>query len=160
MILKDVRVRDKIVDVEVNFHFYYWNEDKTLPDVPKIPGFVIDYVEAYTGNSYGDMAYTYEYRGLPPMRNAAYLSLDDNGFVEHLIEKGYAYPTGVSSTFESFTFPSPLWVFKERFLKDIGGKDYLDYEKAYREFVDDYGEGFIPDVSDEDLKKVGSMIQG
>lgn len=160
MLIKDVRVRDKVIDVEVNFHFYFWNGDNTLTDVPRIPGFIIDYMDAYTGSSYGDLAYTYEYMGVSPIRNGAYLILDDDSFVETLIESGFAYPTGLSKDVGESSLPRPLWVFKERFLKDVGGREYQNYIEAYQKFVEENGVGYKPAVSDEELKKVSSLIRG
>lgn len=149
-----LRYGDGVLVVEPKLNMFYWNWDNSIPDAPRVPEFSIEYFEQGTGDPYGELSFTQNNMGFLPMRNAAYLEEDDVGFrgqfMEQLIERGLAYPTGVSNNM------GPLWVFKERFLKDIGGKDYLKYVEEYKRFVELYGVGYEPKVPDEFLEELNN----
>ena len=77
------------------------------------------------------------------LKNCAYIDANNCPFAPQLLAKGIAQDTGYSKI--SGFCKYPLWVFKEDFLKEIGGKKYEQYSEQF----DAYMRG---DVQEDDTK--------
>lgn len=77
------------------------------------------------------------------LKNCAYIGTNNCPFAPQLLAKGIAQDTGYSKI--SGFCEYPLWVFKEEFLKEIGGEKY----EQYSEQLDAYMRG---DVQKDDVK--------
>ena len=78
-----------------------------------------------------------------PMKNCAYIDANNCPFAPQLLAKGIAQDTGYSKI--SGFCKYPLWVFKEDFLKEIGGEKYEQYSEQF----DAYMRG---DVQEDNVK--------
>ena len=67
------------------------------------------------------------------LQNAAYIDTNNCYFAQQLLEQGIAKDTGLTK--RSGFCEYPLWVFKESFLREIGGENYRRYAKAYEEYI-------------------------
>ena len=67
------------------------------------------------------------------MKNSAYIDTNHCHFSDQLLEQGIAEPTGLYKT--SGYCQYPLWVFKEEFLREIGGENYQKYAQAYEQYM-------------------------
>ena len=79
-----------------------------------------------------------EFIGIP---NSAYIDTNNCPFADQLLKQGIAEQTGFTK--ESGFCTYPLWVFKEEFLQKIGGENYQEYARVYKEY-DPFG-GFHDD---------------
>ena len=77
------------------------------------------------------------------LKNCAYIDANNSPFAPQLLAKGISQDTGNSKN--SGFCKYPLWVFKEDFLKEIGGKKYEQYSEQF----DAYMRG---DVQEDDTK--------
>lgn len=68
------------------------------------------------------------------VKNSAYIDTNNCRFAEQLLDQGIAEST--SFTKESGFCTYPLWVFKEDFLKEVGGENYQKYAQAYDEYFE------------------------
>ena len=64
--------------------------------------------------------------------NSAYIDTNNCYFADQLLAQGIAEPTGFKKSSGFCTYP--LWVFKEEFLREIGGENYQAYARAYKEY--------------------------
>ena len=77
------------------------------------------------------------------LKNCAYIGTSNCPFAPQLLAKGIAQDTGYCKI--SGFCKYPLWVFKEDFLKEIGGEKYEQYSEQF----DAYMRG---DVQEDDTK--------
>lgn len=66
------------------------------------------------------------------IKNSAYIDTNNCPFAEQFLSQGIAEPTSFYKT--SGFCQYPLWIFKEDFLKEIGGENYQLYLRAYDEY--------------------------
>ena len=67
------------------------------------------------------------------IKNSAYIDTNNCPFAEQLLRQGIAEPTGLCKT--SGYCQYPLWVFKEEFLREIGGENYQKYAQSYEQYM-------------------------
>ena len=68
------------------------------------------------------------------LKNSAYIDINNCGFIaEQLFQYDVAEPT--QFTKESGFCSYPLWLFKESFLKEIGGETYQKYSDIYDSYM-------------------------
>ena len=100
----------------------------------ELPGLAVD-LDIYAGEFSPPMPYTSltvnfgEYISVP---NSAYIDTNNFPFADQLLAQGIAEQTGLTKSSGFCTYP--LWVFKEDFLKKIGGKKYQEYTQAYERY--------------------------
>ena len=68
-----------------------------------------------------------------PMKNCAYIDANNCPFAPQMLAKGIAQDTGYSKI--SGFCKYPLWVFKEDFLKEIGGEKYELYSGQFDAYM-------------------------
>ena len=68
-----------------------------------------------------------------PVKNCAYIDANNCPFASQLLAKGIAQDTGCSKI--SGYCKYPLWVFKEDFLKEIGGEKYEQYSEQFDAYM-------------------------
>lgn len=68
-----------------------------------------------------------------PVKNCAYIDANNCPFASQLLAKGIAQDTGCSKI--SGYCKYPLWVFKEDFLKEIGGDKYERYSEQFDAYM-------------------------
>lgn len=67
------------------------------------------------------------------IKNAAYIDINNCPFAESLLSQGIADPTGLYKT--SGFCQYPLWVFREDFLREVGGEHYRIYSEAHDRYM-------------------------
>lgn len=67
------------------------------------------------------------------IKNAAYIDTNNCPFAESLLSQGIADPTGLYKT--SGFCQYPLWVFREDFLREVGGEHYQKYSEAHDRYM-------------------------
>ena len=67
------------------------------------------------------------------LQNAAYIDTNNCYFARQLLDQGIAKDTGLTK--RSGFCEYPLWIFKESFLREIGGENYRRYAKACEEYI-------------------------
>ena len=68
-----------------------------------------------------------------PVKNCAYIDANNCPFAPQLLAEGIAQDTGHSKI--SGFCEYPLWVFKENFLKEIGGDKYERYSEQFDAYM-------------------------
>ena len=68
-----------------------------------------------------------------PVKNCAYIDANNCPFAPQLLAEGIAQDTGHSKI--SGYCEYPLWVFKENFLKEIGGDKYERYSEQFDAYM-------------------------
>ena len=68
-----------------------------------------------------------------PVKNCAYIDANNCPFAQQLLAEGIAQDTGHSKI--SGFCEYPLWVFKENFLKEIGGDKYERYSEQFDAYM-------------------------
>ena len=68
-----------------------------------------------------------------PVKNCAYIDANNCPFAPQLLAEGIAQDTGYSKI--SGFCEYPLWVFKEDFLKEIGGEKYEQYSEQFDAYM-------------------------
>ncbi len=87
------------------------------------------------------------------IKNCCYIDLNNCPFATVLLDEGIAKDTGFTK--ESGWCSYPLWVFKEAFLKEIGGETYQQYSDEY----EDYMHGCSPAEDIESEKETPNFEQ-
>ncbi len=67
------------------------------------------------------------------IKDSAYIDTNNCPFAEQLLEQNIAEPAGLSR--RSGFCQYPLWVFKEEFLREVGGENYQIYSKAFDQYM-------------------------
>ena len=67
------------------------------------------------------------------IKNAAYIDVNNCRFANELLKYDIAKPTDFTKKSGFCTYP--LWVFKEEFLREIGGEPYKQYSDAYDKYM-------------------------
>lgn len=98
----------------------------------EMPGLAILLDEAETKDPYAVL--TVSFGEFISIKNSAYIDTNNCRFADQLLEQGIAEATGLTKSSGFGTYP--LWVFKEEFLKEIGGEPYEEYSRAYDEYFD------------------------
>ena len=82
------------------------------------------------------------------LKNCAYIDTNNCPFVPQLLAEGIAQDTGYSKI--SGFCEYPLWVFKENFLKEIGGEKYEQYSEQFDAYM-------RSNVQEDDVKMDGEL---
>lgn len=82
------------------------------------------------------------------LKNSAYIDTNNCPFADQLLDQGIAKDTGLSR--QSGFCRYPLWVFKEEFLKEIGGENYERYLREYEEYMKPF-EDENPEMTMEEM---------
>ena len=93
------------------------------------------------------------------IKNSAYIDTNNCPFAEQLLTQGIAESTGLTKTSGFCTYP--LWIFKEDFLKEIGGENYQKYSDTFDEyskiFAPSENEGECEDMDEDDSLTMHGM---
>ena len=102
----------------------------------EMPGLAILLDETESGEPYAVL--TVSFGEFISVKNSAYIDTNNCRFADQLLDLGIAEPT--SFTKQSGFCTYPLWVFKEDFLKEVGGEKYQEYSQAYDDYFDSISE--------------------
>ncbi len=69
------------------------------------------------------------------IKDSAYIDLNNCPYATKLLELGYATETQYSK--QSGFCEYPLWLFDEKFLKEIGGEQYEQYSQEYEKYMEE-----------------------
>lgn len=95
------------------------------------------------------------------IKNSAYIDTNNCPFTEQLLDQGIAEATGLTK--HSGYCVYPLWVFKEDFLKEIGGEKYRQYAEAYNRYFEAWTDPEDEDIdesavqNEDDISQKGEM---
>lgn len=73
------------------------------------------------------------------IKNSAYIDMNNCPFAEQLLRQEIAEQTSLSKQRGFCKYP--LWIFKEDFLKAVGGENYQIYSQAYDEYIQQFHGG-------------------
>ncbi len=131
-------------EVEVRAKFFRYEVKDLYGNTRSIPG-----IQLVTDSEYGEEPYatlTKSFGEFIGMKDCAYIDLNNCPFATELINIGVACDTGFSKQSGFCTYP--LWYFTEDFLKEIGGAEYRQYCRDYKDAL--YSGEFVSDSGIED----------
>ncbi len=80
------------------------------------------------------------------IKNCCYMDMNNCPFATVLLDEGVAKDTGFTK--QSGWCSYPLWVFDEKFLKEIGGETYQQYLDEYEGYI--HGCSLAEDIENEE----------
>ncbi len=86
------------------------------------------------------------------LKNCVYIDTNNIRFANQLLEMGIAKDTGFYK--QSGFCKYPLWEFDERFLKELGGKEYIKYSERFDEIMDMYSISNDDEESEDEIEDI------
>ncbi len=126
--VKDFADQDVTVRPEL---FLYAVKDYIGRDV-YIPG-----IQLYTEDHEPFATVTKSFGEFIGIKNCCYMDINNCPFATVLLDEGVAKDTGFTK--QSGWCSYPLWVFDEKFLKEIGGEKYEQYSEAFDDCIHRFG---------------------
>lgn len=96
---------------------------------------VLDEVGRVPGETEQYAVLTVSFGSIIPIKNAAYVDVNNCGFAQQLLEQGIAQDTGAIK--QSGFCEYPLWIFDERFLREHSNGKYEQYTNAFDKYIEE-----------------------
>lgn len=99
----------------------------------RLPGLAVFLDELTSAGREPYCALTVSFGEFLGIKNSAYIDTNNCGFAEQLLKPEIAQATGLYKTSGFCRYP--LWIFSEKFLKEVDEETYRKYAKEYDSYV-------------------------